>query len=285
MKFWPPNLQAARAFAMVRGRELVAAARRHPVRAAFVLPALMLLYVLVLIPFTPGIGDLRKAKSATPSVVMSSDGVVLAEYKRINRQWVPLEKIAPSVVEALIATEDRRFYDHFGIDLRRTVAALWSSLFGDLQGGSTITQQLARNLYIKKPSQTFGRKATEACLAIKLARKKSKQWILQAYVNQVFYGNRAYGVEAASQTYFSRHASQLTLPQAALLAGLPQQPSVFDPFHRPQEAIQRRDEVLGAMLWPLTMAGSPSRAVLIFSAALPVRERTPTKLMLIERLP
>jgi len=87
---------------------LIAAARQHPVRAALALPALMLLYVLVLIPFTPGIGDLRKAKSATPSVVLSNDGVVLAEFERINREWVPLDKIAPSVIDALISTEDHR---------------------------------------------------------------------------------------------------------------------------------------------------------------------------------
>src|SRR5512132_1604308 len=112
------TLRRAAAFALEQGRRLVAAARLHPVRAALLLPALLLLYVLALVPFTPSIGDLRKAKSATPSVVMSSDGVVLAEYKRINRQWVPLEKIAPSVVQALIAMEDHRFYDHHGIDLR-----------------------------------------------------------------------------------------------------------------------------------------------------------------------
>src|SRR6185295_15204725 len=112
----------------------------HPVRAALVLPALVLLYVLALIPFTPGIGDLRKAKSATPSVVMSADGVVLAEFKRINRQWVTLDRIAPSVVDALIANEDRRFYSHHGIDVLRTAGALWNTLSGELQGGSTITQ-------------------------------------------------------------------------------------------------------------------------------------------------
>ena len=125
-------------------------------RAALVLPALVLLYVLALVPFTPGIGDLRKAKSATPSVVLSSDGVVLAEFKRINRQWVPLDKIAPSVVQALIAMEDRRFYDHHGIDFVRTAGALVSTLSGNLQGGSTITQQLARNLY----PDDIGRAAT-----------------------------------------------------------------------------------------------------------------------------
>ncbi|MDO8598438.1 MAG: transglycosylase domain-containing protein, partial [Sulfuricaulis sp.] len=127
-----PLVQRAAAFTGEQFRRLAAAARRHPVRAALLLPGLALLYVLALIPFTPGIGDLRKAKAETPSVVLSSDGVVLAEYRRINRQWVPLEKIAPSVVEALIAMEDHRFYQHHGIDLRRTAAALFSTLSGNV---------------------------------------------------------------------------------------------------------------------------------------------------------
>src|SRR5471032_1124591 len=126
------------ALALEQVRRLWAVARRYPVRAALVLPVLVLLYVLALIPFTPSIGDLRKAKSETPSVVMLADGVVLAEYRRINRQWVSLEKIAPSVVQGLIAMEDRRFYDHHGIDLRRTAAAMLSTLTGNTQGGSTI---------------------------------------------------------------------------------------------------------------------------------------------------
>src|SRR5437763_7100834 len=136
-----PAFAHARAWAVVQWQRARALARRHPVRAALLLPVLLLAYVLVLIPFTPSISDLRKAKSATPSVVLSSDGVVLAEFKRINRQWVPLEKIAPSVMEALIATEDHRFYEHHGIDFKRTAAALFHTLRGDLQGGSTITQQ------------------------------------------------------------------------------------------------------------------------------------------------
>src|SRR6187402_3109549 len=101
---WRPKYDAARAYILEKFRRLVAWAKLHPVQASLALPVLMLLYVLALIPFTPSIGDLRKAKSATPSVVVSADGVVLAEFKRINRQWVPLEKIAPSVVDALIAT-------------------------------------------------------------------------------------------------------------------------------------------------------------------------------------
>jgi penicillin-binding protein 1A len=151
---------------------------------------------------------------------------------------------------ATVAIEDRRFWSHGALDYAGIARALFANVRAGhvVQGGSTITQQLARNLYIKKPSQTFGRKATEACLAIKLAREKSKRWILNSYINQVFYGNRAYGVEAAAQTYFSKRAKHLTLPQAALLAGLPQAPTLFDPFHRPQDAIARRDEVLRAML-------------------------------------
>ena len=115
-----PAATRALAFARDQFRRVRDAARRHPYRAALLLPALVLLYVLVLIPFTPSISDLRKAKSEVPARVLSSDGVVLAEYKRINRQWVPLEKISPHVVDALIATEDHRFYEHHGIDFRRT---------------------------------------------------------------------------------------------------------------------------------------------------------------------
>src|SRR4051812_44972268 len=118
-----PRFDTARAIAVAQLRRLIAAIKRHPIRAALFLPALMLIYVLALIPFTPGIGDLRKAKSATPSRVLSNDGVVLAEFKRINREWVPLDKISPAVIDALIATEDRRFYEHHGIDFKRTAAA------------------------------------------------------------------------------------------------------------------------------------------------------------------
>jgi penicillin-binding protein 1A len=185
------------------------------------------------------------------SFVYAFDGSLLGSIPaEKNRQPVTLEQMSDWVPKATIAIEDRRYWQHGALDYAGIVRALFANVRAGhvVQGGSTITQQLARNLYIKKPSQTFGRKATEACLAIKLSRKKSKPWILQAYMNQVFYGNRAYGIEAASQTYFSKHASQLTLPESALLAGLPQQPSRFDPFHRPQEAIQRRDEVLAAML-------------------------------------
>jgi penicillin-binding protein 1A len=166
-----------------------------------------------------------------------------------NRQPVALAQVSPWMPKATVAIEDRRFYKHGGVDYKGIVRAAVRDLRAGkvVQGGSTITQQLVRNLYISR-QRTFKRKIKEACLAIKLARNKSKDWILGSYMNAVYYGNHAYGIEAAAQTYFSRRARTLTLDQSALLAGLPQAPSVFDPIHRPLDALERRDEVLRAML-------------------------------------
>ena len=197
------------------------------------------------------LNDLKPVNNGANSFVYAADGSLLGSIPaEKNRQPVDLSDMSKWVPRATVAIEDRRFWSHGALDYPGIVRALVANVRAGhvVQGGSTITQQLARNLYIKKASQTFGRKATEACLAIKLARNKPKHWILNAYINQVFYGNRAYGIEAAAQTYFSKRASHLLLPQAALLAGLPQAPTLFDPFHRPQEAIARRDEVLRAML-------------------------------------
>jgi penicillin-binding protein 1A len=166
-----------------------------------------------------------------------------------NRQPVALSQMSPWMAKATVAIEDRRFYKHGGVDYKGIVRAAVRDLRAGkvVQGGSTITQQLVRNLYISR-QRTFRRKIKEACLAIKLARNKSKDWILGSYMNAVYYGNHAYGIEAAAQTYFSRRARTLTLDQSALLAGLPQAPSVFDPIHQPLDALERRDDVLRAML-------------------------------------
>ena len=220
---------------------------------------LVLLIALVISGFTGAavwmrscdLSSLRPVNVGENSFVYAADGSLLGSIPAVkNRQPVTLSEMSRWVPMATVAIEDRRFWTHGALDYPGIVRALFANVRAGhvVQGGSTITQQLARNLYIKQPSQTFGRKATEACLAIKLARERSKRWILQAYVNQVFYGNRAYGIEAAAQTYFSKRAVHLTLPQAALLAGLPQAPSVFDPFERPTAALARRDEVLRAML-------------------------------------
>ena len=245
----PPIVRRAADYAAENFRRLRALARRHPVRAALVLPGLVLLYVLALIPFTPSIGDLRKAKSETPSVVMSADGVVLAEYRRINRQWVTLDRISPSVVQALIAMEDRRFYDHHGIDLRRTAGALWRTVTGNVQGGSTITQQLARNLYPEDIGRAVSitRKVKEAITALKIEMLYSKAEILETYLNTVPFLYNAFGIEMAARTYFDKSAKDLNVLEAATLIAMLKGTSAYNPVLHPERALQRRNLVLAQM--------------------------------------
>ena len=196
------------------------------------------------------LNSLRAVEIGQNSFVYAKDGSVLGSIPaERNREPVTLAQMSPWLPRASIAIEDRRFYQHGGVDYVGIARAAWKDVTAGkvVEGGSTITQQLVRNLYTGQ-QKTFTRKIKEACLAIKLAQKWPKQKILDEYLNTVYYGNHAYGVEAASQTYFSKHASELTLLQSALLAGLPQAPSVYDPFHNPQAALDRRDEVLRALL-------------------------------------
>jgi penicillin-binding protein 1A len=196
------------------------------------------------------LATLRPVAVGQNSVVYAANGselgVIPAERNRTPVSW---SRISPWMPKATVAIEDRRFYEHGGIDpvgiARAVVADVRAGHI--VQGGSTITQELVRNLYLSR-AQTLQRKLTEACLAIKLGRHWSKQRILAAYLNQVYYGNHAYGIEAAAETYFSKEARALTLDESALLAGLPQAPSIYDPFVRPDEALARRDQVLHAML-------------------------------------
>jgi penicillin-binding protein 1A len=196
------------------------------------------------------LNSLRPVSIGANTFVFASDGSLLGSIPaERNREPVALGRMSPWLPRATVAIEDRRFWQHGGVDYVGIARAAWTDVTTGTtaQGGSTITQQLVRGLYTGR-EKTFSRKLKEACLAIKLARKWSKPKILDEYLNTTYYGNHAYGVEAAAQTYFSRHARQLTLLQAALLAGLPQAPSVYDPFHDPQAALDRRNEVLSAML-------------------------------------
>jgi penicillin-binding protein 1A len=193
---------------------------------------------------------LRPVAVGENSFVYASDGSLLGAIPAVrNRTPVSRSAISPWMAKATVAIEDRRFYQHGGIDpvgiLRALVADVKARKF--VQGGSTITQELVRNLYLTR-QRTLKRKLVEACLAIKLADHWSKSKILTAYMNEVYYGNHAYGIEAAAETYFSVPAKKLTLDQSALLAGLPQAPSVYDPLNDPTAAIARRDEVLHALL-------------------------------------
>jgi penicillin-binding protein 1A len=220
--------------------------------------ALVLLIVLVTVGFGAGtalsescdLNTLRPVEIGANSFVYAKDGSLLGSIPaERNREPVSSSRMSKWLPRATVAIEDRRFWQHGGVDYVGIARAAWNDVSAGkvVEGGSTITQQLVRNLYTGQ-EKTFTRKIKEACLAIKLAQKWPKQKVLDEYLNTVYYGNHAYGVEAAAQTYFSKHASQLTLLQSALLAGLPQAPSDYDPYHNPQAALDRRDEVLSAML-------------------------------------
>jgi penicillin-binding protein 1A len=196
------------------------------------------------------LNDLQPASIGVNSFIYAADGSLLGSIPaEKNRQPVSLAETSPWMTKATVAIEDRRFYDHGGIDFQGIARAAVKDIRAGrtVEGGSTITQQLVRNLYIKHNERTLRRKVVEACLALRLSRRHDREWILASYMNTVYYGNHAYGVEAAARTYFSRKAKKLSLLQAALLAGLPQAPSVYDPFKNPARAIERRNHVLEAL--------------------------------------
>ena len=177
----------------------------------------------------------------------------LADPNAGNRTYVPIAQIAPDLINATIATEDSRFYTNPGFDLVGIARAVWQATQeGEfVSGASTITQQLARALLLdeeERTQRTFTRKVKEIVLAAELNRTYSKDDILELYLNEINYGNRAYGIEAAAQTYFHKSAADLTLSEASLLAGLPQAPALWDPYAAPDKALGRQAEVLGLMV-------------------------------------
>src|SRR4051812_39069475 len=197
------------------------------------------------------LNQLRPITLGENSFLFASDGSLLGVIpSKRNRQPLKVSQISPWLPKATVAIEDRRFWVHGALDYQGIARALYADAQAGkvVQGGSTLTQELVRNLYIGSNERTIARKVKEACLAQKLAGVLTKKQILAAYVNEVFYGRHAYGAEAGAETFFSSNAKHLTLPQAALLAGLPQAPSVYDPTRHPARAKARRDEVLRALL-------------------------------------
>ena len=243
-----------------RGRHQRAARRRRRKHGALIAIA-----AIVAVAAAAGIGStaavvaygsscdldaLRSVNIGSNSFVYAANGSLLGSIPaERNREPVSAADTSLWIRKATIAIEDRRFFQHGGVDFEGIArAAVADAKAGQIvEGGSTITQQLVRNLYISN-ERTVQRKVKEACLATKLDRAWSKQRILTTYLNQVYYGNHAYGIEAAAETYFSIPAKKLDLSQAALIAGLTQAPSVDDPFTAPSRALARRREVLAAML-------------------------------------
>ena len=179
-------------------------------------------------------------------------------YELFDPQWgrrtkVPLDRISPYLIQATIATEDRHFYQHPGFDPVGIARALWYAIHERevVSGASTINQQVARNVLlspVERSQRTLSRKIREAILAAELTRRYPKDTILEIYLNEIFYGNLAYGIEAAAETYFGKSADQLTLAEAALLAGLPQAPALHDPYTNPDDAKARQGVVLDLMV-------------------------------------
>jgi penicillin-binding protein 1A len=196
----------------------------------------------------PEVDALLEVKFEEPLRVFSADGSLMAEYGVQRRRAVAIEDIPRNLTNAFIATEDARFYEHKGIDpLGLMRAAFAVAQAGEAtQGGSTITMQVARNFFLT-PEKTVKRKLTEIMLAMRVEKTLDKDEILELYLNKIFFGNRAYGISAAAEFYYNKTLDELSLPQMAMLAGLPKAPSTNNPLADPERARERRDYVLGRM--------------------------------------
>jgi penicillin-binding protein 1A len=199
-------------------------------------------------PDLPSPHNPQEVEPPRKTVVLDHRGETIAEFFIENRSPMPLAQIPEVMRQAVLATEDRRFFRHWGVDLPGVLRAITSNVAagGIRQGASTITQQLARNAFLSH-SQTMERKVKEAVLAIRLERSFSKEEILEFYLNRIYFGEGTYGVEAASQRYFGKSCRDLTLPEAAMLAGLPANPGAYSPSHHPEAAQRRRNSVLRRM--------------------------------------
>lgn len=233
---------------MQRGRQFL--------RNIFLMLASLLLTIIVIGSFgylyldsqLPDVDTLRSVQLPVPLRVYTSDGQLLAEFGELRRNPVPFNQIPPMLVKAVLATEDQRFYEHSGVDILGLLRATGELIITGTksQGGSTITMQVARNFYLTR-KKTFSRKLTEIMLALKINRTFTKDQILELYLNKIYLGNRAYGVAAAAQIYYGKPLNQLTLPELAMIAGLPKAPSTINPLVNPIAAKARRDHVLERM--------------------------------------
>jgi penicillin-binding protein 1C len=225
----------------------------------------------------PKNGPLDRGLPQTATII-ARDGSVLAELNDVHfgsRRAVPLSEIAHALVLATLAAEDRRFFNHPGLDLPGLVRALAQNAESEevTSGASTLEMQLVRNLFLpdERTEQTLSRKLKEARAALQLNQRFSKEELLEAYLNTVYYGNQAYGAEAAAQRYFGRPARELSLPEAALLAGLPQSPSAFDPLRQAERARRRQEHVLDLMVQAAFI--TPEQAAAAKAAPLPFVQR------------
>ncbi|MGR9099028.1 MAG: penicillin-binding protein 1A [Gammaproteobacteria bacterium] len=200
------------------------------------------------LPELPDTDHLRDVKYQTPLNIYTREGLLIAQFGEKKRFPIRVEEAPPQLINAFLAAEDDRFFEHPGIDykglLRASLQLLWTG--EKKQGGSTITMQVARN-FLLTPEKTFTRKIKEIILALKIEQELSKHQILELYLNKIYLGHHAYGVAAASQIYYGKPLSELNTAQLAMIAGLPKAPSLFNPITNPQKSIERRNYVLRRM--------------------------------------
>jgi len=197
----------------------------------------------------PSTSSLKEMRLQVPLRIYSAEGQLIGEFGEERRTPITLQDVPKDLINAILATEDRRFYEHPGVDLRGLLRASLILLTNSSikQGGSTITMQVARNFFLTR-KKTFIRKLSEILLALKIEKNLTKDEILELYLNKIYFGKRAYGIAAAAEVYYGKTVNQLTLAEAAMLAGLPQAPSHINPLHNPEAAFKRRKHVLERML-------------------------------------
>ena len=207
------------------------------------------LVALVLTPTLPSLDSLNDNHLKVPMRIYSAEGTLIAEFGEEKRIPVTIDQVPEKLVQAILAAEDDAFYYHQGVDFQGIMRAAWNNFRagGRSEGASTITMQVARN-YFLSPEKTYTRKLKEVLLAFKIERELSKNEILELYLNKIFLGNRAYGFAAAAQVYYGKTLPELTVPEMAMLAGLPKAPSRDNPLANPASALERRNYVLRRML-------------------------------------
>ncbi len=214
-----------------------------------IVAGLVIVFSIIYINSLPTLEELTPSPIAQTSKVYDIEGNLITEFHaEENREIVPFSMMSDNIKDAVVAVEDKRFYDHRGVDYIRIIGAAIADIrAGELaQGGSTITQQLIKNIYFS-PEKSWRRKINEALIAIQLERHYTKDKILEMYLNTVLFGSGTYGIEKASQVYLGKNAADLNIPEAALLAGLVQSPEVYSPFNNIEKARQRRNHVLKVM--------------------------------------
>ncbi|HTZ16897.1 MAG TPA: PBP1A family penicillin-binding protein [Dissulfurispiraceae bacterium] len=206
-------------------------------------------YVYSLFSDLPDISKLESYAPLESSIVYSSDGKILAEFYLERRTYIPHYKIPLKVKQAFVAIEDQRFYSHHGVDFLGILRAVYKDIMakGVVEGGSTITQQLTKMLFFK-PEKSVKRKIKEAIISAQIEKRYTKDEILGMYLNQAYFGTRAYGIDAAARTYFGKPVDELSIGEIAMIAGLQKAPSSYSPFRKPEKALMRRSLVLKSML-------------------------------------